>query len=626
MRHLRNIWSFNLPAVLWLDAAAVFAETSFSLGAGLVPDAAGEIMSAAAAASSFALFPIAWKRAAERRAIKGRKLAFIKIRELIGLMRSNPGQLWLGTGFEWKAAHTERIMTIERSGLGQRIRNSFGAPYLHGVETREKNVFLPFSHTSGHTLILGTTGAGKTRLFELLITQAIVSGDTVIIIDPKGDRELRDHAREVTLLLGSPERFAFFHPGFPRESFRINPLEDFSRSTELASRIASLIPAGNNPAFKNYCEEALDLVIEALLASGERPTLKRVRDLIVSEDDRVRLFLALAERLSLDANVPLNGTSMQPGQKQPRKTNDISVVFSVLKKSPAFRGMRGYEEALNLYSVLTRDPVHFEKMTASLRPVLTILTAGELGSLISPDYSDLSDDREILSLSSAARAGRVLYFGLDSLTDSMASACFGSLLLADLTAIAGEIYNYSEKKPRTLSLFVDETAEGINEPFIQLLNKGRGAGIRCFAATQTVHDLEARLGSAAKAGQVLGNLNNIISLRVTDAETQKFFTDTLPEVSVLVPSESESSQTSSESPLTMSGSESTGIQETREPAVPPAALGSLPNFEYYARISGGKLVKGRFPLLTGDSAPEDRSPKSARRNNASGRGGKEASE
>ena len=626
MRHLRNIWSFNLPAVLWLDAAAVFAETSFSLGAGLVPDAAGEIMSAAAAASSFALFPIAWKRAAERRAIKGRKLAFIKIRELIGLMRSNPGQLWLGTGFEWKAAHTERIMTIERSGLGQRIRNSFGAPYLHGVETREKNVFLPFSHTSGHTLILGTTGAGKTRLFELLITQAIVSGDTVIIIDPKGDRELRDHAREVTLLLGSPERFAFFHPGFPRESFRINPLEDFSRSTELASRIASLIPAGNNPAFKNYCEEALDLVIEALLASGERPTLKRVRDLIVSEDDRVRLFLALAERLSLDANVPLNGTSMQPGQKQPRKTNDISVVFSVLKKSPAFRGMRGYEEALNRYSVLTRDPVHFEKMTASLRPVLTILTAGELGSLISPDYSDLSDDREILSLSSAARAGRVLYFGLDSLTDSMASACFGSLLLADLTAIAGEIYNYSEKKPRTLSLFVDETAEVINEPFIQLLNKGRGAGIRCFAATQTVHDLEARLGSAAKAGQVLGNLNNIISLRVTDAETQKFFTDTLPEVSVLVPSESESSQTSSESPLTMSGSESTGIQETREPAVPPAALGSLPNFEYYARISGGKLVKGRFPLLTGDRAPEDRSPKSARRNNASGRGGKEASE
>ena len=330
-----------------------------------------------------------------------------------------------------------------------------------------------------------------------------------------------------------------------------------------------------------------------------------LRDLIVSEDDRTRLFLDLAERLSLDAHVPLSAPAMQSGQKQSRKAPDISLIFSVIKKNPAFKGLRGREEAINLYSVLTRDPVHFEKMTASLRPVLTILTAGELGGLISPDYSDLSDDREILSLSSASRGGRVLYFGLDSLTDSMASACFGSLLLADLTAIAGEIYNYSGKKPCTISLFVDETAEVINEPFIQLLNKGRGAGIRCFAATQTVHDLEARLGSAAKAGQVLGNLNNIISLRVTDAETQKFFTDTLPEVSVLVPSESESSQTSSESPLTMSGSESTGLQETREPAVPPASLGSLPNFEYYARISGGMLVKGRFPLLAGDGAEKE---------------------
>ena len=605
MRHLKNIWSFSLPAVLWLDAAAVFAETSFSLGAGLLPDGAGKIMSAASAAAAACIFPFAWKRARERRAIRGRRLSFIKIRELIGLMRSNPAQLWLGTGFEWKAVHTERIMTIERSGLGRRIRNSFGAPYLHGVETDERNIFLPFSHTSGHTLILGTTGAGKTRFFELLITQAIVSGDTVIIIDPKGDMELRDHAREVTELIGEPGRFAFFHPGFPRESFRINPLEDFSRSTEIASRIASLIPAGNNPAFKNYCEEALDLVIEALLASGERPTLKRVRDLIVSEDDRTRLFLDLAERLSLDAHVPLSAPAMQSGQKQSRKAPDISLIFSVIKKNPAFKGLRGREEAINLYSVLTRDPVHFEKMTASLRPVLTILTAGELGGLISPDYSDLSDDREILSLSSASRGGRVLYFGLDSLTDSMASACFGSLLLADLTAIAGEIYNYSGKRPFTISLFVDETAEVINEPFIQLLNKGRGAGIRCFAATQTVHDLEARLGSAAKAGQVLGNLNNIISLRVTDAEAQKFFTDTLPEVSVLVPSESESSQTSSESPLTMSGSESTGLQETREPAVPPASLGSLPNFEYYARISGGMLVKGRFPLLAGDGAEKE---------------------
>ena len=97
MRHLKNIWSFSLPAVLWLDAAAVFAETSFSLGAGLLPDGAGKIMSAASAAAAACIFPFAWKRARERRAIRGRRLSFIKIRELIGSLGNRVRQVGLLT-------------------------------------------------------------------------------------------------------------------------------------------------------------------------------------------------------------------------------------------------------------------------------------------------------------------------------------------------------------------------------------------------------------------------------------------------------------------------------------------------------------------------------------------------
>ena len=36
------------------------------------------------------------------------------------------------------------------------------------------------------TLVLGTTRVGKTRLAEILITQDIRRGDTVIGFDPKG--------------------------------------------------------------------------------------------------------------------------------------------------------------------------------------------------------------------------------------------------------------------------------------------------------------------------------------------------------------------------------------------------------------------------------------------------------
>ena len=38
----------------------------------------------------------------------------------------------------------------------------------------------------GHTLILGTTRVGKTRLAEILIAQDIRRGDVVIVFDPKG--------------------------------------------------------------------------------------------------------------------------------------------------------------------------------------------------------------------------------------------------------------------------------------------------------------------------------------------------------------------------------------------------------------------------------------------------------
>ncbi|MCK7582151.1 MAG: type IV secretion system DNA-binding domain-containing protein [Chromatiales bacterium] len=50
---------------------------------------------------------------------------------------------------------------------------------------------MPVEHSAGHLLIVGTTGAGKTRLLDLLVTQAVLRGEAVVILDPKGDRDLQ---------------------------------------------------------------------------------------------------------------------------------------------------------------------------------------------------------------------------------------------------------------------------------------------------------------------------------------------------------------------------------------------------------------------------------------------------
>ena len=42
------------------------------------------------------------------------------------------------------------------------------------------------------------------------------------------------------------------------------------------------------------------------------------------------------------------------------------------------------------------------------------------------------------------------------------------------------------------------------------------------------------------------------------------------------------------------------VTESLEETVPSDILGKLPNLQYFASVSGGRLIKGRFPILKHD--------------------------
>ena len=97
-------------------------------------------------------------------------------------------EIWLGWGFDWGQRHAQlayEILKRDVSGIIPTDHGRMGAAWVHGLETKESEVFQPISHTAGHTLIVGTTGSGKTRLFDILVTQAVLRGEAVIVIDPK---------------------------------------------------------------------------------------------------------------------------------------------------------------------------------------------------------------------------------------------------------------------------------------------------------------------------------------------------------------------------------------------------------------------------------------------------------
>ena len=84
----------------------------------------------------------------------------------------NNKALFLGKGFKWEPKHTQRLYDVKQHGERFLKPNKWarplppvgGNPAIHGVEPHEQDVVLKLSERVGHTMILGTTRVGKTRL------------------------------------------------------------------------------------------------------------------------------------------------------------------------------------------------------------------------------------------------------------------------------------------------------------------------------------------------------------------------------------------------------------------------------------------------------------------------------
>lgn len=537
----------------------------------------------------------------------GEMLTFMDVGKLLELVK--PEKMWFGWGFDWMPIHTQRAVDYMLSGAKiNHDKESPGSPWIHGLNVgKEKDVLIPLKSLEGHTIMFGTTGAGKTRAYEVMVTQAIHRGDTVIMIDPKGDKELRDRMELECARAGRDDSFLFFHPAFPKSSIRLDPMRNFTRTTEIASRIAALLPSqtGGSDAFTAFAFRALNLVAQGLLETGKRPSIKQLRYYIEggAESLLVHAIEAHADRVEpnwKEGSAEPFFTKAKAGKarKMETITNPDWLATIEWYRATMSNGPKGSEGIDGLLSLVEHNRLHFSKMIASLIPVLNMLTSGDLGELLSPNEDDTRDARQIFDTSTIISGKHVLYVGLDSLSDSIVSSAIGSIVLADFASVAGMIYN-SGKKPGRISMFVDEAAEVVNLPFIQILNKGRGAGFQVVMATQTLPDIVARLGDEARARQVVGNCNNLITLRIKDGDTQQFVVETFGQTYIKTVQQNISSAVNSaENIINYSGNSGQSLSFGEHDLFPQHLLGHLPNFHYIASIAGGRVIKGRLPIIT----------------------------
>ena len=486
---------------------------------------------------------------------------------------------------------------------------------MHGVGVEdERDTWIDLGDRVAHTLVLGTTRVGKTRLAELLVTQDIRRGEIVVVFDPKGDTELLARMWAECQRAGRLDQFHIFHLGFPEISERYNPVGSFGRVTEVASRIAGQLPgSGNSATFKEFAWRFTNIVANALVALGRRPDYTAIARYVTNIEPLMMEYYAFwFEREGIEnwrEQVNTIAQNIDPKSlTMALKSRDFkAIAYTQFAKArdlydPVADGLR---------SAFEYDKTYFDKLTASLLPLLEKLTTGKSGELLAPHYGDRNDKRPILDWMEVIRQRGVVYVGLDALSDAEVAGAVGNSMFADLTSIAGQLYKHGDNlglpelaghKRAKIAIHADEFNELVGNEFIPLLNKAGGSGVQVTAYTQTASDIEAGIGEKPKAGQIQGNLNTLIMLRVKNEETAAVLTDQLAKVRIYTKTAQSAATDSSEpgSGVEFTSSNSDRITEAETDILTPADLVQLPKGQAFALLDGGKLFKLRLPLAGAD--------------------------
>lgn len=565
---------------------------------------------------------------------------------------SNIDAFYLGRGFEFTPQHTRKLHDLlSRNGLVSNEYGSAGSPQIHNLEKyNNQAIYASAKDLTGHTIIFGTTGSGKTRAYELLISQAIMRNDVVIVIDPKGDVDLKANSYKVAKLLSRHHGYEVLDiANLARSTKTYNLLGASSKPAQIADKLSSLMKTSGSSAdtFASYANEAICGAIVALQYMQRKVTIQSIhssisinayyRALIAFLIDSViktkskkavtyfynRVVKGLDVDLSifpkgkvvaaLIAKVAPDDGDLLGGKKR----------LSIKDKAACLRDIYNYlycnfaveipAEVELLLSLAEKDPTFFSKVTAGVAPMLNSLSISGLDHY-------LSSKEHSLTLDDVYNGNKILYVALHSLKDATVASYVGKLFLSDLASFASDIYqnsqdhavnseiafnnnneSYAEEfKPqsskRRVSVFIDEASEITNEALVQLLNKSRGANFSITLACQSFADLVKRTGSVSHAQQIIANCNTMISLRVKDEDTANVVTSSLPKTVVYDKVKSIYSSTEN-ARLSSNDSTSYSLKPSQSELFPNSALMSLPNFEFVAKLADGRFVKGIFPVI-----------------------------
>ena len=156
---------------------------------------------------------------------------------------------------------------------------------------------------------------------------------------------------------------------------------------------------------------------------------------------------------------------------------------------------------------------------AGIRDQLILLSHSDLGEWLS------SGAENEFTLNEVIEDNAVLYFALPGLKYKSFAKVIGKLVVNDLKSILDDYEVAGTIKP--IYCMFDEFGVFAGEQVVDLLNKGRGLGIRCIIGMQSLADIKVAGGAGGDAllDQVMGNINTMLIHTIGDSFTANYLAD-----------------------------------------------------------------------------------------------------
>ena len=299
-----------------------------------------------------------------------------------------------------------------------RSRRAAGATLALGRDTHGRTVRIPFGNgVTGHALIVGATGSGKTVTQTLLAERAIADGRAVIAVDPKGDAAMRDRLAAAALRAG--RRFVEWTPAGPST---YNP---YGRGGE--TEISDRLLAGEHFTEPHYLRQAqryLGHAIRGLRACGREVSLGAIVEMLDPGSLEVALREA-DERAAQSSHAYLDSLT-------PRQLRDLAGIrdrLAILAESEVGRWLRGSgSDSFELLSACRSASVVYFGLEADSRP----LVAQMLGAAIVQDLQST-----VAALQRSPAPALVVIDEFSALGARHVTALFGRARSAGISLVLG---------------------------------------------------------------------------------------------------------------------------------------------------------------------------------------------